>query len=79
MNLLVEDGLDAEVQAQAEQICGTYLGTSDFYTSSKTQRALDRERLTDATMLIVYSLTALFGIIGISSAAVAILNSLYQR
>ena len=73
MNLLVEDGLDAEVQAQAEQICGTYLGTSDFYTSSKTQRALDRERLTDATMLIVYSLTALFGIIGISSAAVAIL------
>ena len=42
MNLLVEDGLDAEVQAQAEQICGTYLGTSDFYTSSKTQRALDR-------------------------------------
>ena len=40
---------------------------------------LDRERLTDATMLIVYSLTALFGIIGISSAAVAILNSLYQR
>ena len=69
MNLLVEDGLDAEVQAQAEQICGTYLGTSDFYTSSKTQRALDRERLTDATMLIVYSLTALFGIIGISSAA----------
>ena len=79
MNLLVEDGLDAEVQAQAEQICGTYLGTSDFYTSSKTQRALDRERLTDATMLIVYSLTALFGIIGISSAAVAILNSLYQN
>ena len=79
MNLLVEDGLDAEVQAQAEHICGTYLGTSDFYTSSKTQRALDRERLTDATMLIVYSLTALFGIIGISSAAVAILNSLYQR
>ena len=78
-DLLVEDGLDAEVQAQAEQICGTYLGTSDFYTSSKTQRALDRERLTDATMLIVYSLTALFGIIGISSAAVAILNSLYQR
>ena len=61
MNLLVEDGLDAEVQAQAEHICGTYLGTSDFYTSSKTQRALDRERLTDATMLIVYSLTALFG------------------
>lgn len=79
MNLLVEDGLDAEVQTQAEHICGTYLGTSDFYTSSKTQRALDRERLTDATMLIVYSLTALFGIIGISSAAVAILNSLYQR
>ena len=79
MNLLVEDGLDAEVQKQAEQICGTYLGTSDFYTSSKTQRALDRERLTDATMLIVYSLTALFGIIGISSAAVAILNSLHQR
>ena len=79
MNLLVEDGLDAEVQAQAEQICGTYLGTSDLYTSSKTKRDLDRERLTDATMLIVYSLTALFGIIGISSAAVAILKSLYQR
>ena len=47
MNLLVEDGLDAEVQAQAEQICGTYLGTSDFYTSRQDtarfgQRAADR-------------------------------------
>lgn len=30
-------------------------------------------------MLIVYSLTALFGIVGISSAVAAILNSLYQR
>ena len=30
-------------------------------------------------MLVVYSLTALFGIVGISSATSAILNSLYQR
>ena len=50
-----------------------------FFTSSKTQRAADRDKLTNATMLIVYSLTALFGIVGISSAVAAILNSLYQR
>jgi len=40
---------------------------------------VDRDKLTNATMLIVYSLTALFGIVGITSAAAAILNSLYQR
>ena len=36
MNLLVEDGLDAEVQAQAEHICGTCL----LYTSEKLWRGL---------------------------------------
>ena len=79
MNLLADDGTDAAVQNDAEQICSAYLSSNDFYTSSKTERTKDRAQLTAATMLIVYSLTALFGIVGISSAISAILNSLYQR
>lgn len=79
MNLSAEDDMDAEVQYGADQVCSTYLSRNDFYTSSKTERIEDRKQLTAATMLIVYSLTALFGIVGISSAVSAILNSLYQR
>lgn len=79
MNFLADDGLDAQVQYEANQICDTYLSASDFYTSSKAERALERVQLTNATMLIVYSLAALFGVVGLSSAISAILNSLYQR
>lgn len=79
MNLRTEQGKDVTVQSRADQLCGEYLSKNDFFTSSKTQRAADRDKLTNATMLIVYSLTALFGIVGISSAVAAILNSLYQR
>ena len=79
MNLRTEQGKDVTVQSRADQLCGEYLSKNDFFTSSKTQRAADRVKLTNATMLIVYSLTALFGIVGISSAVAAILNSLYQR
>ncbi len=79
MNLLTEDGLDIEIQQEADQICSAYLSSNDFYTSSKTERAIDRDKLTDGTMVIVYSMTLLFGIVGISSAASAIMNSLYQR
>ena len=79
MNLAIEDGLDAQIQKDADQICSAYLSSDDFYTSSKTERAITRDQLTNATMLVVYSLTALFGIVGISSATSAILNSLYQR
>lgn len=79
MNLRTEQGRDLAVQNQADQLCGQYLSKNDFFTSSKTQRAVDRDKLTNATMLIVYSLTALFGIVGITSAVAAILNSLYQR
>lgn len=79
MNLRTEQGKDVIVQSRVDQLCGEYLSKNDFFTSSKTQRASDRDKLTNATMLIVYSLTALFGIVGISSAVAAILNSLYQR
>ena len=79
MNLRTEQGRDLAVRNQADQLCGQYLSKNDFFTSSKTQRAVDRDKLTNATMLIVYSLTALFGIVGITSAVAAILNSLYQR
>lgn len=72
-------GKDVTVQSRVDQLCDEYLSKNDFFTSSKTQRAADRDKLTNATMLIVYSLTALFGIVGISSAVAAILNSLYQR
>ena len=79
MNLLADEGLDAQVQYEANQICDTYLSASDFYTSSKAERAIERVQLTNATMLIVCSLAALFGVVGLSSAISAILNSLYQR
>ena len=79
MNLLAENGLDMKVQQEADQICSAYLSNSDFYTSSKTERAIDRDKLTNGTMVIVYSMTLLFGIVGISSATSAIMNSLYQR
>lgn len=79
MNLLTEDGFDMTIQQEADQICSAYLSGNDFYTSSKTERAIDRDKLTNGTMVIVYSMTLLFGIVGISSATSAIMNSLYQR
>ena len=79
MNLLTEDGFDMAIQQEADQICSAYLSGNDFYTSSKTERAIDRDKLTNGTMVIVYSMTLLFGIVGISSATSAIMNSLYQR
>ncbi len=39
----------------------------------------NRGRMAGATMFVVYSLAALFGIVGISSVLSAILNSLGQR
>ena len=72
-------GMDEEIQGEAERICSAYLGSSDFMTSSKTERMRNRGRMTGATMFIVCSLAALFGIVGISSVLSAILNSLGQR
>ncbi len=79
INYAVADGMDEEIQGEAEKICSAYLGSSDFTTSSKSERVRNRRRMTGATMLIVCSLAALFGIVGISSALSAILNSLGQR
>lgn len=79
VNLLADEGMDLNVQNAADEICGAYLSNNDFYTSSKTERAEVRDQLTASTMLLVYSLTALFGIVGISSVVAAIINSLYQR
>lgn len=72
-------GMDEEIQGEAERICGAYLGSSDYMTSSKTERMRNRGRMTGATMFVVCSLAALFGIVGISSVLSAILNSLGQR
>ncbi|MCM1154952.1 MAG: ABC transporter permease [Roseburia sp.] len=79
VNYVVPSGTDEEIQKEAEIICGSYLGSSDFTTSSKTDRMRNRGRMTGATMFIVCSLAALFGIVGISSVLSAILNSLGQR
>lgn len=79
VNYVVPDGMDEEIQGEAERICSAYLGNSDFMTSSKTERMRNRGRMTGATMFIMCSLAALFGIVGISSVLSAILNSLGQR
>ncbi len=79
VNYVVPFGCDEEIQGEAERICSAWLGSSDFTTSSKTERMRDRGRMTGATMFIVCSLAALFGIVGISSVLSAILNSLSQR
>ena len=79
VNYAVPDGMDEEIQGEAERICGAYLGSSDFMTSSKTERMRNRGRMTGAAMFVVCSLAALFGIVGISSVLSAILNSLGQR
>lgn len=72
-------GMDEEIQGEAERICGAYLSSSDYMTSSKTERMRNRGRMTGATMFIVCSLAALFGVVGISSVLSAILNNLGQR
>lgn len=79
VNYAVPDGIDEEIQGEAERICSAYLGSSDFMTSSKTERMRNRGRMTGATMFVVCSLAALFGVVGISSVLSAILNSLGQR
>ena len=79
VNYAVPDGMDEEIQGEAERICGAYLGSSDYMTSSKTERMRNRGRMTGATMFVVCSLAALFGVVGISSVLSAILNSLGQR
>ena len=79
VNYAVPDGMDEEIQGEAERICSAYLGSSDFMTSSKTERMRNRGRMTGAAMFVVCSLAALFGIVGISSVLSAILNSLGQR
>lgn len=62
MNLRTEQGKDDIAQSRADQLCGEYLSKNDFLLS-KTQRAADRVKPTNATMLIVYSLTALLGLL----------------
>ena len=79
VNYVVPDGTDEEIQGEAERICSAWLGSSDFMTSSKTERMRNRGRMTGATMFVVCSIAALFGIVGISSVLSAILNSLGQR
>lgn len=79
VNLNVPDGMDEQIQREAERICSAWLGSSDFWTSSKTERIRNREKMTGATMFVVCSLASLFGIVGISSVLSAILNSLSQR
>lgn len=79
VNFVTPFGCDEEIQSEAEEICSAWLGSSDFTTSSKTERMRNRGRMTRATMFVVCSLAALFGIVGISSVLSAILNSLGQR
>jgi len=79
VNYVVLSGMDEEIQGEAERICSAWLGSSDFTTSSKTERMRNRGRMIRAIMFIVCSLAALFGIVGISSVLSAILNNLSQR
>ena len=79
VNFVAPFGCDEEIQGEAEKVCSAWLGSSDFTTSSKTERMRNRGRMTGATMFVVCSIAALFGIVGISSVLSAILNSLGQR
>lgn len=79
VNFVAPFGGDEEIRSEAEKVCSAWLGSSGFTTSSKTERMRNRGRMTGATMFIVCSIAALFGIVGISSVLSAILNSLGQR
>lgn len=79
IKLLAAEGTDATVENKINQICKKYMGSSDFFVSSKSTKAIQRNMLEQSTLLIIYSLTAFIALIGISSGIFAILNSLQAR
>lgn len=79
MNLACEDVQQMQLEEKINQICGRYLSNSDYYTSSKATRVIQRKQLENSNMLIVYAVTVLLGIIGIFSGVFAVLNSVQSR
>lgn len=79
INALTESGKEKSITKQINAVCDSTMNTSDYYTSSKIERAETRKEMIDSSMLIAYSITGLFAMVGISSVIVAIYNSLYQR
>ncbi len=79
MNLACEDKNQMQLEEKIDQICGRYLSSSDYFTSSRATREIQRKQLKNSNMLIVYAITVLLGMIGISSGVFAVLNSVQSR
>lgn len=79
MNLLSDDAQQMKLEEDINQICGKYLSSSDYFTSSRATRDIQRKQLENSNMLIVYAVTILLGIIGVFSGVFAVLNSVQSR
>ncbi len=79
MNFVCEDEHQIRLEEKINQICGRYLSTSDYFTSSRATRDSQRKQMENANMLIVYAISVLFGMIGIFSGVFAVLNSVQSR
>lgn len=79
MKLVCEDRNQIQLEEKINQICGRYLSNSDYFTSSRETRDIQRKQLKNSNMLIVYAITVLLGMIGIFSGVFAVLNSVQSR
>ena len=79
MNIVCQDEKQRQLEEKVDRICGRYLSDSDYFTSSRATRDIQRKQLEKSNMLIVYAITVLLGIIGIFSGVFAVLNSVQSR
>lgn len=79
INILSEKNKEKRITKQINAICDSVMNSSDYYTSCKIERAETRKEMIKSSMLIAYSITGLFTVVGVSSVIVAVFNSLCQR
>lgn len=79
LNILSNTENELTIKRSIDEICTSVMSTSDFFTSSKQERAITRKEMTESSMMIAYVITALFTVVGVSSAIVSIYSSFCQR
>lgn len=79
VNIMCETDKESEVVQNLLNVCGEFLGSSDFVISSREIRDANRKIMKKATLLVVYALTALLAFIGLSAEVLSVLNSVQGR
>jgi len=79
LKILCDNNDEGNIVKQITDICDKYMGSDDYVISSREIREKNRKNMEEANLLIVYALTVLLALIGLSAEIFSVLNSVQGR